>query len=133
MAFTPLVNVCFFFLLKKVSLYLCAMLLFLCPSLVILKALSVILFVPGVTILLSITVFSLLVAQVLPQTSDAVPLIGQIAFHFAAAATAAAACYFPLITFIKQKYFKTMIHSFVPNIEFFQLENIVCTINILKV
>lgn len=102
----------FFFLLKKVSLYLCAMLLFLCPSLVILKALSVILFVPGVTILLSITVFSLLVAQVLPQTSDAVPLIGQIAFHFAAAATAAAACYFPLITFIKQKYFKTMILSF---------------------
>ncbi|XP_069672320.1 neuronal acetylcholine receptor subunit alpha-7-like isoform X6 [Periplaneta americana] len=30
----------------------------------------------GVTILLSLTVFSLLVAQVLPQTSDAVPLIG---------------------------------------------------------
>jgi len=128
MAFTPLVNVCLF-LLKKVSLYLCAMLLFLCPSLVILKALSVFLFVPGVTILLSITVFSLLVAQVLPQTSDAVPLIGQIAFHFAAAA----ACHFPLITFIKKNYFKTMHHSFVLNIEFFQLENIVCTINTLKV
>jgi len=128
MAFTPLVNVCLF-LLKKVSLYLCAMLLFLCPFLVILKALSVFLFVPGVTILLSITVFSLLVAQVLPQTSDAVPLIGQIAFHFAAAA----ACHFPLITFIKKKYFKTMHHSFVLNIEFFQLENIVCTIKILKV
>ena len=121
--------VCFFFFFKKVSLYLCAMLLFLCPSLVILKALSVFLFVPGVTILLSITVFSLLVAQVLPQTSDAVPLIGQIAFHFAAAA----ACHFPLITFIKKKYFKTMHHSFVLNIEFCQLENIVCTINIFKV
>lgn len=33
-------------------------------------------FVSGVTILLSLTVFSLLVAELLPQTSDAVPLIG---------------------------------------------------------
>jgi hypothetical protein len=49
---------------------------FLCPSLVVLEALSVILFFPGVTILLSLTVFSLLVAEVLPQTSDALPLIG---------------------------------------------------------
>lgn len=113
MAFTQLVNVFFLFFppfLKKVSLYLCAMLLFLCPSLVVLKALSVVLFVPGVTILLSLTVFSLLVAQVLPQTSDAVPLIGQIAFNFAVAA--AAACYLPLITIIKKKYIKTMTQLF---------------------
>ena len=56
----------------------CATLLFvcLCPGFCYLPVLSVILFVPGVTILLSLTVFSLLVAQVLPQTSDAVPLIG---------------------------------------------------------
>lgn len=67
--------VIYLFLLKE-SRSLCAMLLFLCPSLVVLKAFSVILFVAGVTILLSLTVFSLLVAQVLPQTSDAVPLIG---------------------------------------------------------
>lgn len=33
--------------------------------------------VPGVTILLSLVVVALLVAQVLPQTSDAIPLIGQ--------------------------------------------------------
>jgi hypothetical protein len=91
------------------------MLLFLCPSLVVLKALSVILFVPGVTILLSLTVFSLLVAQVLPQTSDAVALIGQIAFHFAAAA----ACHFPLTTLIKKKYIKTMNHSFVDILNYF--------------
>lgn len=77
----------FFCCKESKSLSVCYVII-LCPSLVILKALSVILFVPGVTILLSITVFSLLVAQVLPQTSDAVPLIGQIAFHFAAAAAA---------------------------------------------
>lgn len=39
--------------------------------------------VPGVTILLSQTVFSLLVAHVLTRTSEAVPLIGTIFHHFA--------------------------------------------------
>jgi len=33
-------------------------------------------FVAGVTILLSLTVFLLLVAETMPPTSDAVPLIG---------------------------------------------------------
>ena len=32
---------------------------------------------PGVTILLSLTVFLLLVAETMPPTSDAVPLIGE--------------------------------------------------------
>lgn len=31
---------------------------------------------PGITILLSLTVFSLLVADLLPKTSDAIPLLG---------------------------------------------------------
>jgi len=34
-------------------------------------------FVVGVTILLSLTVFLLLVAETMPPTSDAVPLIGR--------------------------------------------------------
>ena len=36
-----------------------------------------VLFIPGVTILLSLTVFLLLVAETMPPTSDAVPLIGE--------------------------------------------------------
>jgi hypothetical protein len=34
-------------------------------------------FVPGVTILLSLSVFSLMIADALPQTSEAIPLLGQ--------------------------------------------------------
>lgn len=37
------------------------------------------LFVPGVTILLSLSVFSLMIAECLPQTSEAIPLLGQVA------------------------------------------------------
>lgn len=36
-----------------------------------------ILYVPGVTILLSLSVFSLMIADALPQTSEAIPLLGQ--------------------------------------------------------
>lgn len=35
----------------------------------------------GVTILLSLTVFLLLVAETMPPTSDAVPLIGEVLPH----------------------------------------------------
>lgn len=34
--------------------------------------------IPGITILLSLTVFSLLVADLLPKTSDAIPLLGTL-------------------------------------------------------
>lgn len=34
-------------------------------------------FVPGITVLLSLTVFMLLVAEIMPATSDSVPLIGK--------------------------------------------------------
>ena len=37
--------------------------------------------VSGVTILLSLTVFLLLVAETMPPTSDAVPLIGEVMPH----------------------------------------------------
>lgn len=33
----------------------------------------------GITVLLSLTVFMLLVAEIMPATSDSVPLIGKIA------------------------------------------------------
>lgn len=34
-------------------------------------------FFPGITVLLSLTVFMLLVAEIMPATSDSVPLIGK--------------------------------------------------------
>lgn len=37
-------------------------------------------FVAGVTILLSLSVFSLMIADALPQTSEAIPLLGQLPF-----------------------------------------------------
>lgn len=36
---------------------------------------------PGITVLLSLTVFMLLVAEIMPATSDSVPLIGRSHFH----------------------------------------------------
>jgi len=39
-------------------------------------------FVAGVTILLSLTVFLLLVAETMPPTSDAVPLIGTSSVNY---------------------------------------------------
>jgi len=36
----------------------------------------------GITVLLSLTVFMLLVAEIMPATSDSVPLIGKTTFHF---------------------------------------------------
>lgn len=35
---------------------------------------------PGITVLLSLTVFMLLVAEIMPATSDSVPLIGKTLF-----------------------------------------------------
>lgn len=35
---------------------------------------------PGITVLLSLTVFMLLVAEIMPATSDSVPLIGKVLF-----------------------------------------------------
>lgn len=35
---------------------------------------------PGITVLLSLTVFMLLVAEIMPATSDSVPLIGKNLF-----------------------------------------------------
>lgn len=35
---------------------------------------------PGITVLLSLTVFMLLVAEIMPATSDSVPLIGETPF-----------------------------------------------------
>lgn len=35
---------------------------------------------PGITVLLSLTVFMLMVAEIMPATSDSVPLIGQFLF-----------------------------------------------------
>lgn len=37
---------------------------------------------PGITVLLSLTVFMLMVAEVMPATSDSVPLIGQFLHAF---------------------------------------------------
>lgn len=37
--------------------------------------------VSGVTILLSLSVFSLMIADALPQTSEAIPLLGQHTMH----------------------------------------------------
>lgn len=37
---------------------------------------------PGITVLLSLTVFMLMVAEIMPATSDSVPLIGQGFFFF---------------------------------------------------
>lgn len=34
-------------------------------------------YIPGITVLLSLTVFMLLVAEIMPATSDSVPLIGK--------------------------------------------------------
>jgi hypothetical protein len=39
-------------------------------------------FVSGVTILLSLTVFLNLVAETLPQVSDAIPLLGSKSYHY---------------------------------------------------
>lgn len=36
---------------------------------------------PGITVLLSLTVFMLLVAEIMPATSDSVPLIGKKLLH----------------------------------------------------
>lgn len=38
-------------------------------------------FFPGITVLLSLTVFMLLVAEIMPATSDSVPLIGKKLLH----------------------------------------------------
>lgn len=37
---------------------------------------------PGITVLLSLTVFMLLVAEIMPATSDSVPLIGKNRLFF---------------------------------------------------
>lgn len=42
---------------------------------------NAILYLPGVTILLSLSVFSLMIADALPQTSEAIPLLGQQPFN----------------------------------------------------